>query len=575
MTQGLSEGARIGGRYVLRNLLAKGGMANVWLASSEGAGGFQKKVVIKTILPNLADYADFKRMFVEEALVAARLSHPNVIQIFDLGECQGSYFIAMEHIDGRTLRQLNRQLKASRVVPPAWFVLQVIAAACDGLEHAHNHRDEAGNLASVVHRDVSPENIMVAFTGDTKVLDFGIAKASTGTTKTRTGVLKGKHAYMAPEQIEAAASGTGPDLRSDIYALGVVLYEMLSGRRPYRAPNPLALMRAILEGAAEPLHARCPWVPQPLSELVAKAMSRTADERFQTAGELRDAIEAYLRGTGTFPTRADVAAYMRAAFDREVHGSHARPTPSAELPIAEVEEQADPDVESPLTVDVSVLLSGADVLSVEEASGPSRRAPPAPKLGDAEAAAPEPPAEDAAARPIVEVVPAKPSVYQPDEPASQRTPSIGSDRGSIPSSQIWDLLTQRAREAKQAESSRVNAEPTSQPAPDASRALESVKSQVDDGPVSGWDRVVSRIQRDSEPKPAPQPDDGGPVHAADWFDAGLRCWKSKDLEGTLECWTKAVELDPENRRYRSNLRKLERRVAEHDAELEPTQRRKL
>jgi serine/threonine-protein kinase len=496
-------------------------MADVWLASAEGAGGFQKNVVIKTILPRLADDPDFVRMFIEEALLAAKLSHPNVIHIFDLGESACSHFIAMEYIAGKTLREIHRQLKAEKRLPPPWFVLHVAAAACDGLDHAHTLHDEVSGHVGLVHRDVSPENIMVSFMGDTKVLDFGIAKASTSPAKTRTGVLKGKHAYMAPEQIEAAAVSSAPDPRSDIYAMGVVLYELLSGAKPFRASNDLALMRLILAGEAKPLSDFCPWIPESLSRLVAKAMSRSVDDRFQTAAALRSAIDIYLRSVNEFPSRNHVAEFMATLCPKR---------PTSTLPLA------------PAPISVG-------------------RAFPAPQLpvDEPEPIPGEPDEPSVEFMEVEDVLPDEEAV-SPEPESHQATPEPASEQSS---GSVWDRVTQKAREARDDGLSRRRkslSDPTHTPAP-AQSEVDPPSNDAEPSQPSGWDLVVRRARSSViELRPATRrPRETR--SAAGWFEEGLDRWKAKDMQGTLACWERAVAMDPENRRYSSNLRMLERRMA--------------
>lgn len=381
MMMELKAGAKIG-RYELLTHMARGGMADVWLARASGPVGFQKTVVIKTILPHLADDPEFVRMFIDEAVIAAQLDHPNIVHIFDLGEIEGSYFIAMEYIAGRSLRNVQRELHRSKRVPPPWFVLRSVSSACEALHHVHNKRDEHGKPLHLVHRDVSPENIMVSFTGETKVLDFGIAKVSTAASKTRVGVVKGKYAYMAPEQIETAGDGTPLDGRIDIYALGVVLYELLTGRRPFRGANDLALLRQILSGNPEPPSSFCNWIPEPLSQLVLKAMARAPSGRFSTAGELQQAIEDFLASQGFHPTHLHVAAFMRSVFgDDAVDALPIRPAggiPSDDKPVAAVPTPTPEEgKEESIAIDVSVLLEDEELEAVEVERKPAPPPPPA------------------------------------------------------------------------------------------------------------------------------------------------------------------------------------------------------
>lgn len=605
----IAEGAKVG-RYTLLTRLASGGMANVWLARVEGAGGFQKTVVVKTILPHLAGDPEFVRMFIDEAVLASRIAHPNVVSILDLGETGGSYYIAMEYIAGRTLRHVQRELKRTRRVPPPWLVLRIMASACDGLHHAHVMVDDDGTPMHIVHRDVSPENIMVSFTGDTKVLDFGIAKASNAASKTRAGVLKGKHAYMAPEQIEGAMDGSSPDPRIDVYSAGVVLYELLTGRRPFRADNDLALLRLILDTTPEPPETSCSWVPGPLSDLVMRAMARDPKARFQSALELRDAIEGYFQSTGSFPTRGHVANYLQGLFGdlaREPAVSAVRQTSS---PARRDSQLADPwestgDLASPMTIDLSMVLCSDDEnpdsqpLSSLSPLGNARPADPPPPL-DSDAPASEPPPVDDSIsavdvgwdrpttsgvepveipRPITSGQSATPKTWRPSAPGEPATEEPGPSAGEPPAARsregeprpaevdvaqdsggvhLWDLLTQRAREEKAVEDATAEQHPADvgeHPVPDET---------VSSGSTGhAWDRVVNRIRGTIAPDDSTTRDpEERPKRASDYFDEGLTCWRNKDLEGTLACWTKALEMDPENRRYESNLRKLKRQMSE-------------
>ena len=236
------------GKYQLLRKLATGGMAEVWLAQQTGIEDFRRSVVIKRILPHLAEDAEFVQMFLNEAKIAARFSHPNIAQIFDLGRENGSYFIAMEYVHGEDLGRIMRKAWSAGQWLTKPLALRIIAEACQGLFYAHERVDEStGRPLRVVHRDVSPQNILVSFEGSVKLVDFGIAKAADQASLTRSGAIKGKFAYMSPEQ----ASGKPLDHRSDIFALGLVLYELLTGVRPIKRENDLATLQAALECAID------------------------------------------------------------------------------------------------------------------------------------------------------------------------------------------------------------------------------------------------------------------------------------------------------------------------------------
>ncbi|HLK99636.1 MAG TPA: serine/threonine-protein kinase, partial [Myxococcaceae bacterium] len=214
------------GKYQLIRKLATGGMAEVFLAKAAGPMGFEKTLVVKRILPHLAEDPAFVEMFLSEAKLAAQLNHPNIVQIFDFGEADDAYFLAMEFIDGPNLRVLLKRASQQGVALPPAVCARLIATACEGLAFAHDFADPGtGELLGLIHRDISPDNVLVSRQGAVKVVDFGIAKAAGQSHKTRSGVIKGKLSYMPPEQLRAKQL----DRRADVYALGVVLYELLTG----------------------------------------------------------------------------------------------------------------------------------------------------------------------------------------------------------------------------------------------------------------------------------------------------------------------------------------------------------
>ena len=298
------------GKYRLYHHLASGGMGEVFLARHEGPAGFSKNVVVKRILSGIASDETFVTMFLNEARLAAMIEHPNVVQIFDLGlECD-TYFIAMEYIHGRSLRQLRRRLRELQRPFPELLAARVCSQALQGLHYAHTLTDDEGNPLHIVHRDVSPDNVLIAFNGATKVVDFGIAKAAVNVSTTRAGSVKGKFAYMAPEQI----TGKGMDGRADVYATGVLLYELLSGQRPFNATSEPGLIRAILMEPATPVREANPNIPDALNDVIMRAIARKPDDRFASAEEMSFALEAYIQSTGKTITNAHVAALMRDLF---------------------------------------------------------------------------------------------------------------------------------------------------------------------------------------------------------------------------------------------------------------------
>ena len=296
------------GKYKLVKLIASGGMAEVYLAKQAGAAGFEKMVCLKRILPHLARDKQFVDMFLNEARLAAQLDHPNIVSIFDLGEANGNYFIAMEFIDGPSLRAVGKRASERGEYLPIPELCKIIAMAAGGLEHAHNLADAQGHPLGLVHRDISPDNILVHRNGAAKVVDFGIAKAANSSGATRTGTLKGKVAYMPPEQLR----GEQLDRRVDVFALGVVLYEMLAGKRPWEGDSEVALIGRIMTEEPAPLGDTRTDAPQELLDIVAKALNKDRSLRYQNCAELQSELENLLVAMGQTITPARVSDFVKA-----------------------------------------------------------------------------------------------------------------------------------------------------------------------------------------------------------------------------------------------------------------------
>lgn len=296
------------GKYKLVKLIAAGGMAEVYLAKQAGAAGFEKQVCLKRILPHLARDKQFVEMFLNEARLASQLDHPNIVSIFDLGEANGNYFIAMEFIDGPNLRSVAKRAKEVNELLPIPEVLKIVAQAAAGLEYAHDLTDREGNPLGLVHRDISPDNILVHRNGTAKVVDFGIAKAANSAGHTRTGTLKGKVAYMPPEQLR----GEPLDRRTDVWALGVVLYELLGGKRPWDASNEVALIGAIMTTEPQPLNELRDDAPAELVRIVHQALVKERDQRYQSCAELQHDLEQLVVTMGQSITNARIADFVKA-----------------------------------------------------------------------------------------------------------------------------------------------------------------------------------------------------------------------------------------------------------------------
>jgi serine/threonine protein kinase len=275
------------GRYTLVQRLATGGMAEVFKAKILSTHGFEKLLVIKRILPNLAADKTFVSMFIDEAKLTAQLIHPKIVQVTDFGEENGQYFIALEFVDGFDGLALLRSAAQKHVRLPIPICMFVASEVLDALDYAHNAKDSDGRPMQLVHRDISPSNVFIARRGDVKLGDFGIAHAQERESKTQAGTLKGKYGYMSPEQV------TGGDLdgRSDIFAVGIVLAEMLMGKRLFSAPNDLDVLLMVRDGRLERWDKHGKDIPPRLDAIVRKALAKGLDERFQSAADFRNALE--------------------------------------------------------------------------------------------------------------------------------------------------------------------------------------------------------------------------------------------------------------------------------------------
>ncbi len=309
----MSEGVAFGNYRLLRRL-ARGGMAEVFLARQQGVEGFERRVAIKRILPHLSDSSEFRTMFLDEARLAAQLSHPNIIHIYDFGRVEDFYFIAMEYVDGVDLGRLIKQAKVSPL--PYELIARIMADICAGLHYAHNVSDDGGKRLNVVHRDVTPQNVLVTYDGIVKVVDFGIAKATWQASRTRPGVVKGKYAYMSPEQVE----GRSLDARSDIFSVGICLYEVLTGMPLYRRDNVTEAMKEIRDG--KPIHPEQhrPDVPHELVTILKKALATSRDERYPTAAAMQLELERYLKAATKLATPQVLGEYLRLEAPRPPEG---------------------------------------------------------------------------------------------------------------------------------------------------------------------------------------------------------------------------------------------------------------
>lgn len=315
----IEEGKEVGG-YTLQRRIARGGMGEIWLAERKGISGFTKRVVVKTILEHFIEEDNLVDMFLAEGRIAADLSHPNIAQTFDLGQDGDVYYIVMEFVHGHDLRELLLTHYDLGQLIPLNLVLRIAAKVCDGLFYAHTWKTPEGIPAPIIHRDISPQNVLVTFDGNAKIVDFGIARAMHGASKTRSGVLKGKCAYMSPEQVH----GQELDGRSDLFALGVVMFEMITGRRLFKRDSEMATLDAVVKGQVPPPSKLDASVPKQVEALVLKALDRKRDKRFADAREMQLVIDQVMQATGLVATSAHLSTYMHKIFSEDVEVNRLR-----------------------------------------------------------------------------------------------------------------------------------------------------------------------------------------------------------------------------------------------------------
>jgi len=300
-------------RYNLIEKLEAGGMAEVFLGEATSVQGFKKKVAIKRVLPHLASHTNFIGMFLDEARLGARLSHANIVSVFDIGKADNSYFIVMEFVDGTNLKKIVETLRSKRKPFPLKDAIYIAMEACRALSYAHELLDDDGGPLDLVHRDVSPPNILISKRGEVKVTDFGLAKARTQLERTDPGVVKGKFSYLSPE----VAGGQQADERADIFALGVCLWEMLAGRRLFLGETDYETVQAVSAAKVPSLVGTHAEVDEEFDAMLQRALARRPEDRFQSARELGDALAGYLFHHQMKVTSYDIANLVKEALERQ------------------------------------------------------------------------------------------------------------------------------------------------------------------------------------------------------------------------------------------------------------------
>lgn len=313
MVSGVKKAQQLG-RYHLLDRLAFGGMAEIYRAQTFDAKGRVHFVAVKRVLPHLAEDADFIQMMVDEASIATSLRHPNIARVYEFARAGDEYFISMEHVDGKDLRSTLERCRQTKTYISPKHVAFIAAEAASALHSAHAAVDASGEPLRVIHRDVSPSNILISYSGDVKLCDFGIAKATLSKVQTKTGVIKGKVKYMSPEQ----ALGRKLDHRSDIFSLGSVIYEMLTRVPPFVATSEMDLLLKVRDAKYQPISEVAPAVPPELEAICDRCLTRIRAERYQTAAELEADLRAFLRKYVPGYNRSHLAHYIRGVFAEDI-----------------------------------------------------------------------------------------------------------------------------------------------------------------------------------------------------------------------------------------------------------------
>jgi eukaryotic-like serine/threonine-protein kinase len=308
------------GKYYLLERINVGGMAEVFKAKTFGVEGFERLLAVKRILPNIAEDEEFIAMFIDEAKIAVQLQHANIATIFDLGKVEDSYFIALEHVHGKDLRSIFDRLRGRGEVMPIQQACYIIMQVCEGLDYAHNKRDAQGRELHLVHRDISPQNVLIGYEGEVKLIDFGIAKAAGKASKTQAGILKGKFGYMSPEQVR----GLPIDRRSDIFSVGIVLYELLTNERLFVGESDFSTLEKVRNVEIMPPSSYNKKIPPELERIVLKVLAKDPEDRYQNAIDLHDDLQAFLHKIGEFYSRKDIAAWMKKMFAVEIEEDSAK-----------------------------------------------------------------------------------------------------------------------------------------------------------------------------------------------------------------------------------------------------------
>ena len=302
------------GKYLLLERINVGGMAEIFIAKSFGVEGFERLLAIKRILPTMAQDEDFIAMFIDEARISSELTHTNIVHIFELAKHEQSYFIAMEYVAGKDVRSIQERYRRRREAMPMAQAVYIASKMCEGLDYAHRKKDARGVELDIIHRDVSPQNILISYEGEVKIIDFGIAKAANRTQKTEAGILKGKFGYMSPEQVR----GLPIDRRSDVFAVGVILYEMITGERLFSGESDFSTLERVRSADVPRPITLKPNLPEGLDRIMMKALAREPEDRYQWASELQEDLQRFLLSGDSIFSAKHLSGFIKDAFAEDL-----------------------------------------------------------------------------------------------------------------------------------------------------------------------------------------------------------------------------------------------------------------
>ncbi len=301
------------GKYLIIDKIAAGGLAELFKSKVSGAQGFEKLIAIKTILPHLAQDNELIRCFIDEAKLAALLNHQNIVQIYDFGDFEGTFYIAMQYLYGKDLRRVIDRAKEKNISIDLGYSLYITSLICSGLGYAHNLKDLEGEPLKLIHRDITPQNIIITYDGDVKIVDFGIAKAAARSTLTQVGTIKGKVAHMSPEQ----AAGQAIDHRSDIFSTGIILYELVTGKKLFTGDT-MEILAKVRDCKFELAEIAAPNLPEKVYSIIHRALAKDPDKRYQSCAEIQSDLEDCIHGLTVWPTPRGLSQIMNSIYKDEI-----------------------------------------------------------------------------------------------------------------------------------------------------------------------------------------------------------------------------------------------------------------